>query len=207
MSYYGKILFLSLLAVFSACGSKTDEHAGKPGMPEKAVLATTQGQRQDSLIEDNETCVRGQAEPVIRKKYFPNTNFVLQPDSLTAIETVSFANGDKLIIRNWGCEYYALTFRFETSKFKASTSDLNYWYAAASKLMNQAAIGVDAPIDIKQGIKALEKYAVKNSKHLALQTEIDFGGDEIRNFVTLDTIRAMQPNRFAVITSFVIGPL
>jgi hypothetical protein len=68
-------------------------------------------------IAQNNNCVRGQAEPVVKKLVYPNSQFQLQADSLTAIEIVNFSNGDKLIIRNWGCESYILTFRFEASRF------------------------------------------------------------------------------------------
>src|ERR1051326_6096260 len=70
-------------------------------------------------------CVRGTPEPVVKKNIFPKTTFQLQADGLTAYETVDFDNGDKLIITNAGCEYYVLTFRFETARFKNERSKHN----------------------------------------------------------------------------------
>jgi hypothetical protein len=208
MKYYNVLLFISSLTILSACSSKTDEQVEKlknSEMPGSAALAANQQQREDSIINKDIVCVRGQAEPIIKKKYFPNTIFVLQPDSITATETVNFKNGDKLVITNWGCESYVLTFRFETSKFKADTSNLKYWYAAAGKLMNEAVPGIDAPLDVKEGVRAINDYAAKNAKHLRLRTELNFGGDETIRFATLDTIAKMQKNRTAVIMSFTAG--
>lgn len=210
MSFRKNVLMGYLLSGLFACSSNAGKKGSLPAkveLPDSTALITNRRQAKDSVVGNDLACIRGQAEPVIKKKYFPNTTFSLQPDSLTGTETVSFKTGDKLIIKNWGCEYYVLTFRFETSRFKADTLNLKYWYATASKLMSEAVPGIYAPIDIRRGTRALNNYAAKNTKHLKLLTEIDFGGDEIRDFVTLDTISIMQRNRFAVVISFAKGPL
>lgn len=199
-------LINGLIACDSNAGRKENQLA-KPNLPDSIALVNKQKQTGNTGIDQSFECTRGQAEPIVRNKYFPKTTFVLQPDSLTAIETVRFTNGDKLVVTNWGCEYYVLTFRFETARFKADTLNLKYWYAAAGKLINKAMPGIDAPLDIERGVRALTNYAASNVKHLKLGTEIDFGGDEIRDYVTLDTISAIQRNRFAVTISFVKGPL
>lgn len=164
--------------------------------------------KENTKVKDlRNECVRGQAEPVIIKTVFPNTKFILQSDSLTAIETVEFENGDKLIIRNWGCEYYVLTFRFETSRYIADTTAMKYWYVAACKIMKDIKHGIDAPIDIENGLLALNKHISGNVFDLKLQTEIDFGGSEIREFVSLDRIEKLENNRFALTITFATGPL
>jgi hypothetical protein len=152
-------------------------------------------------------CVRGQAEPIIKKTVFPNTKFILQPDSLTAIETVTFDNGDKLTIRNWGCEYYVLTFRFETSRFQADTTAMKYWYVTTYRILKEMKQGIDAPVDIEKGLQALNNHISKNVFDLKLQTEIDFAGDIIREFITVEQIEKLTDNKFAITVSFRIGPL
>jgi hypothetical protein len=160
------------------------------------------------LVKDRrEDCIRGQAGPIIKKTIFPNTKFILQPDSLIAIETIDFDNGDKLIINNWGCEYYVLTFRFETSRFKADTTAMKYWYVAAYKMMVEVKEGIDAPIQIDKGLKALNSHISKKAFDLKLRTEIDFGGDEIRDFVTVERIEKLTDTKFALTLSFATGPL
>lgn len=162
-------------------------------------------------ISENNECVRAQAQPIIRKNYFPNTIFVLQPDSLTGIETVIFNNGDRLIIRNWGCEYYVLTFRFETSRYQADITDLEYWFKAAHRMMADILHGIDAPINIEQGLVALDSYIQEKKndhKNLEIGKSIYFGKDEvIQNFVTVDCIERITSKKFAVTISFAMGPL
>jgi hypothetical protein len=172
------------------------------------VLTNTQTQTEQV---HNNNCVRGQAEPVIQKTDYPNTTFVLQPDSITAIETVTFDNGDKLVIRNWGCEYYVLTFRFETSNYQHDTTDLGFWFRAADRLMTSMLGGLDTPIDIKRGLVLLDSYILRDEKNgfknLQLGEEIDFGGNDIRSFVTVDRIEKINDKNFGVTISFATGPL
>ncbi len=124
---------------------------------------------------------------------------------------MKFDNGDRLIIKNWGCEYYILTFSFETTMFQHDTADIKYWYQATIQLMTSMLAGMDAPIDIKKGLVFLESYYVKaqkNSfKNLKLGDEIDFDGNEIRHFLTLDRIEKINNHKFGVTVSFANGPL
>ena len=156
-------------------------------------------------------CIRGAAKPIINKSIYPKTTFVLQPDSITGIETVTFENGEKLTIKNWGCEYYVLTFRFETSRFQQDTTDLKYWFKTATRLVTEIFNGVDAPIDIKKGLNQLKNHIESdqptNFKNLKLGDEIDFGGSQIRNFVSVDRIEKLTDKKYAVEISFATGPL
>lgn len=158
-------------------------------------------------IAQNNNCVRGQAEPVVKKLVYPNSQFQLQADSLTAIEIVNFSNGDKLIIRNWGCESYILTFRFETSRFLDTKNKLGFWFEKAIILMKEVENGVNAPINIKKGIKALEKH-LKNSKKnnykdLKLEEEIDFGDiNGFRDFVKIDKVERLTNKQIVLEISF-----
>lgn len=216
MRRHNNILFIVLTIGLFACGSSATNRQtvanDQPVFDDSTSLTKTQNINADSTIADNNfephnDCVRGQAEPIIKKDIFPNTTFVLQSDSITAVETVMLENGDKLIIRNWGCEYYVLTFRFETSRLKADTSDMKYWYVNSVKLMNEVKHGIDAPIDIEKGIEALNKHISGNVFDLQLHTQVDFGLNEVRNFVTLDSISKIDKNHFAITISFSIGPL
>ncbi len=103
----------------------------------------------------NNKCSREQAKPIINKTVFKNTQFQLQSDSISAIETVIFDNGDKLIIKNWGCEYYCLNFRFETKRYENDTKNTAFWYRKAVLLISEISKGIEAPIDIENGNNAL----------------------------------------------------
>lgn len=212
MRRYLTIIKLCLTLGLFACNSTVDREESNSEKPtlSDSVSPTSTPQAEDETDTTFE-CVRGKAEPVVKKEYFPNTRFILQPDSLTAIETIAFDNGDKLTIKNWGCEYYVLTFSFETVKFHKDTADLKFWYQAAKQLMTGILAGIDAPINIKRGLVFLESYYLKdeknNFKNLELGDEIDFEGNDIRYFVTLDRIEKLSANKFGVTLSFSVGPL
>ena len=202
-------IFIIATVLLFACTSNKDRK-------EDAEIIKTQVSELDNsldiepdekkFIEDFD-CVRGQAEPIVKRDIFPYGNFELQSDSLTAIETIEFDNGERVVIKNWGCEYYVLSFRFETSKYDADTSALKYWYVNSSKLMTEIITGLNAPLDIEKGLVALNDHISKNVFELEIGSEIDYGENEIRSFVSLDNIERIEKNRFAVTMSFALGPL
>jgi len=163
----------------------------------------------DHSLENNEECVRGEAEPILDMAVFPHSKFELQADKRTAYESVALENGDSLKIHNWGCEYYVLTFSFTTTKYHADTLDLPYWLNASYQLMNEILAGIKSPIVIKEGLKYLEKYMgnKNNLKNIELGQELIFDNNEIRSFVTLDRIEKHSDNKYTVSISFTTGPL
>ncbi len=201
-------LIVSTILLFS-CGSNSNK---KENLEDRKVQVaeldkTTMYKSDKNEVNQDIDCTRGQAEPIVIKDIYPKTTFTLQSDNLTAIETIELNDGDKVVIKNWGCKYYVLSFRFETSKYAADTTAMKYWYVNSFKLMNEIKHGIDAPIDIEKGLKAFNEHISKNVFDLELKTEIDFGENEFRNFVSLDNISKIGNNRFAVTISFAIGPL
>lgn len=151
-------------------------------------------------------CVRGTPEPIVNKKKLPNSKFILLPDSLTGIETVTYANSDKLIIENFGCEYYNLNFRFETSRFKADTSNIKYWALNVIKLMREVEPAINSPLNLKKGIIYFSKY-ISTKKYPLLQHEIEYGSSEMNNTVILNRIEKIKKDKYAVELTFSLGPL
>jgi hypothetical protein len=189
-------LILVLTIALFACNSE----ANRQNTSEKSLLAVSVSMTEKQTKQSD--CARGVAEPI-----YPHTTFVLQPDSITGIETVTLDKGDKLTIKNWGCEYYVLTFRFETSRFLKDTTDLNFWFKSAGGLMTDILDVLKAPIDIKNGIKKLVNHIDNDHKNLKLGEEIDFGGNDIRSFVSVDRIEKLTDKKYAVEISFTTGPL
>jgi hypothetical protein len=207
----------NLILLFSiglfACNFVPDKNksvAEKSVSKDSLSLTEKQNFETQSQIQ-KEHCTRGKAKPVLKKSVYPEATFILQPDSLSGIETASFDNGDNLTIKNWGCEYYVLTFRFQTSRFQNDTTNLEYWFKTASKLVAEISNGIDAPIDISEGIAQLTNHIDSdqptNFKNLKLGSEIDFGGNGIRNFVSVDRIEKLTDKNYAVDISFATGPL
>jgi hypothetical protein len=157
---------------------------------------------------DYSDCIRGQAQSVTKKTIYPNAIFKLNSDNHTGVEKVDLENGERLIINNWGCEYFVLTFRIETERFQADTTNTIYWLDKAVILMKEIEGGIDAPLNIRGGIVAIPIHvASMDSRTYELREEIVFKDDIIRDFVTLDRVQRISDKRFAVEISFATGPL
>lgn len=167
-----------------------------------------------AAIEETETeearnadCTRATPRPIVKKSVFPNTSFVLSKDKRTGTETVFFSNGDRLIITNAGCEYYYLNFRFETERFSAEPSDYNYWYQQAAKFIEEVGKGIDEPlIQSEKAVTVLKNYPLK-SKNPQFGEEIDYGGNDLRTFVTINKVEKIDDKKFALEVAFAVGPL
>jgi hypothetical protein len=166
-----------------------------------------------SLRITQNNCVRSIPTPIVKKSIFPNTSFVLKKignnNSLIVpegIETVKLKNGDRLTITNSGCESFALTFRFETDRLTGKTKDSKYWYRRSVRLMKQIVNGLNSPLNLKTGIAALENYSAKNFQP-ELDTEISYGGSDIRSTVRLGEITTAANGKAIVKILFYYGPL
>ena len=161
---------IAVVVLIASCNSSQTNNNSKEIIPQSSIVASHEivdkARNVDTIDSLNKVnCPRGKAEPVVLKEYCPNTLFELQPDSFTGVETVYFDNGDTLTIKNWGCEYYCLTFRFETSRFSADTSNLEYWFNAAYMLSTGMIAAVNAPVDIKDGINLLGSYVDRGRRN------------------------------------------
>jgi len=186
---------------------KTEKKVSKAENTKQDVLNADNYQSNETESE----CIRGEAHPIIKKEIYLHSTFVMQPDSLTAFESLTFENKDKLIIHNYGCEYYILTFRFETARFQEDITNLPFWFRKSATLMSEINDGIDTPFDIKKGLKKLNQYIDNDSssdyKNLKFGEQIDFGDDDIRSFVTVDKIEKLTDKKYAVEISFALGPL
>ena len=176
-------------------------------------IEDSQRTNQTEETEYKGECVRGQAEPIIKKNVFLNSTFSLQPDKLSAYETVTFENNDKLIIHNWGCEYYVLTFRFETSRFQEDEKNLQFWYQKVHLLMTEVMKGLDTPFVTNKELAILKAFIEEKNKtnpdSFKLEEEIncEVGDSDMRSFITFDKIEKLTENKFAIEITFSIGPL
>ncbi|TGE28209.1 hypothetical protein [Hymenobacter metallicola] len=161
--------------------------------------------------EQDESCPRGVAEPVVRKKVFPKTSFRRLPDKRTGLETVALPLGDRLTIHHEGCEYYVLRFHFETARFRQSPTALDAWFRNAAQLLTETAPGLDSPVDIAGGLRALRTYLDRHkgnkAQALVLGQEIAYGSETLPSFVSVDRIARLAGNTVAVELSLAIGPL
>ncbi|RNI23683.1 hypothetical protein EFB08_19360 [Rufibacter latericius] len=223
------IWFLILGSAFSACEHQQESQS--PAAVQESVAAVTstskvvpkdstsllaEGAVQDSTAQTGPSlastpldCVRGTPEPIVRKKVFPNTHFVLLPDSLTGIETIALPNGDKVIIRNHGCEYFTLTFRFETSEYRPNKTDPKSCYQATIKLMEEVLKGIEPPIGLAEGVTAMKRY-ISSRQAISLEKELSYGSKEeysMDEAVILEKVEPLSQDKVAIEVRFSLGPL
>ncbi|WP_158827417.1 hypothetical protein [Mucilaginibacter lacusdianchii] len=175
----------------------------------KPAPATSQAPA-DTAVTDDE-CPKGAAEPVLKKSVFPDARFVLQPDHRTGIETLTLKDGDKLTIKQSGCEYYILTFQFETSHFAADTTDITYWSEVTLSLMRNINKGLDTFLDTNEALNKLsariEKAKANTADKLVLGDEIDFGGPDPRQYLIIERISQLADQRYILEVSLYYGPI
>lgn len=201
-----------IIAILSSCQSKkATEKNQNEIVTADSVSVKRETVENNKKIDTTNThayesdCIRGQAEPILKKDTYPNSTFKINEDGLTGTETVDLPSGDKLVITNGGCEYYVLTFRFETSRFEADTTDVNFWSSKIVDLMNEITDGIDAPIDLKKGTQTLSEHIKKNP--IQLYEDITFEPGEIRTYLTIDRIQKIDNKRYALEISYIVGPL
>lgn len=165
-----------------------------------------------------EDCPRGAATPIVKRSVYPRSTFRLDRNGRTAVETVNLGRGDRLTIKHWGCEYYALTFRFVSSRFRRTPEDIDFWYRSAIGRLNRIYKGLNAPVDVKKGVDTLNGHVgprqAGRSCPLELGDKLMFGGDEsdpngddIPQVVSVDKVQKLKGNRYAVEITFTAGPL
>ncbi|RZM30440.1 MAG: hypothetical protein EOO88_00780 [Pedobacter sp.] len=156
-------------------------------------------------------CPLGEPEPIIDKKVFPGATFKLAGDRKLGIQHVDLGKGDRVEIRISGCEYYVLTCTFETSRFSADTTNLPYWFDKTNLLMHQLNKGLKAPIEIDTALNRLSDRLSKYNRGmgipLQLGEEVDFGGQDPRQYFSIDRISQVSKKRYQIQIVFAYGPI
>ncbi|WP_345953954.1 hypothetical protein [Mucilaginibacter sp. PAMB04168] len=207
-----RIIFCLFTAVLlQACKQPRKTHATQQDTVTTPVKAPVLVPTHEAATDTVDDCPRGAAEPVIKKDIFPAATFTMQADHRTGIETLTFDDGDKLMIKQSGCEYYRLDFRFETSRFEADTTNVTYWSNTGLSLMRRAIKGLDTPLEIGKALNnlsaRLEKDKSGSGTNLTLGEEIDFGGSDPRQYLTIDRITRLANQRYAIELSLSYGPI
>lgn len=209
-------LFFCLTLLIVGCGNPdkpetTDQQVSDSNVHDSLPAPSDPVSTKTIIKEDGPGCTRGTPEAVIKKNSFSKTSFELNEQKNQAIETVDFDNGDKLIIKNWGCEYYALTFRFETSRFQSESSDMGFWYKRTVSMLNEINKKIDAPIDVVKGtdqlMNRIEEDVPNGYQNLTFNEDLNFEEGEMRSFVRIDKVEKLSDNKFAIEVTFAKGPL
>lgn len=151
-------------------------------------------------------CPRGTPERIVKTNVEPQPTFVLNRERNMVTESLQFQNGDRLEVRNGGCEYFVVTFRFETGRFSADTTDMIYWLNKSAVLVSEISDAIDAPLDFNDGVSAIKKTIRPEVRYEPGQ-EIVYAEGEIRQFTSLNRVQQLPASKYAVEVTFALGPL
>jgi len=199
------IFFIALVAI--ACQSRTESQTD-----EAISYDTVEALPVDTLAQspgdgvDFIPCPRGIPERIVKLSIEPQLTFELDKSKNIASETLQFQNGDKVVVKNGGCEYFVVTFRFETNRFKADTTDMLYWLDKSALLVTEVVEAIDAPLDFNDGVARIKKMNGPEVKYEP-GDEIVYSEGEIRQYTSLDRVQRLDPSRYAVEITFALGPL
>jgi len=190
---------------------------GLGGKEDKDVLL-----RKAISYMENE-CPRSIPESIIDSKVFPGVTSTLEPEeressgevfyALSNREEVTIDNNTNVIILNHGCEYYGLTFIFDTSEYSGDINDIPYWAQSSVSLMDKVLKGVtmnDVPIDLKGEMERL-LLAVSSQKARYIfdaynQFSVSSLG-EMHQTVSMHQPRKLENGKYEVRIDFNVGPL
>lgn len=193
------------LTLILACQSKNEAPAEETiNYDSVEALVDTAASGSGDAVEFVE-CARGIPERIVKPSVQPQPAFELNKEKTVGTETLQFENGDRVIVKNSGCEYFIVTFRFETNRFQADTTDLMYWLDKSSRLVSEITEAIDAPLDFNDGVAAIQKMNGPEVKY-ELGQEIVYEDGDIRQYASLDRIQKMAADRFAVEITFGVGP-
>lgn len=206
-----KYIFLSLaVTTFFACSSPAVKQEEQSHVIDSAIAPPAVETERTRIAETGTDCKRKEPMPIVKKGSFPDERFELQPGRQVGIETFKNQNGEKVTIKNWGCEYIALTFHFETARFEGELSNTGFWYKRTATLLNELSGKLDAPIDIAKGaeriVTEIENDVPNGYQNLKLNKELDFE-DSPRSFVSIDKVEKIDSQKFAIEVTFAKGPL
>lgn len=200
-------LFFCLAIPLVACNN-TDKSAEQQSSKDSAMteITTTVSTEADS------NCFHEEPTGILEKNAFPKMSFELQSDKKVGIETVNFENGDKLTIKDWGCNDYMLTFRFETSRFQSEPTNVGFWYKRTVTLLNEINKKVsDSPINIISGtnrlMERIEEEVPNGYQNLEFNEELGFEDGDVRTYVKIDRVEQLSDKKFAIEITFSKGPM
>ena len=161
----------------------------------------------DSIIDFEEHCVRSVPEPVLESSKFSDYKFELRNN--VGFEQVLLLNGDKLIIKNCGCEYYTLVFRLEVTKPQDQKNEsVERWYKEIPKRLAMIEDLSDSPFDLNKAKLLLINYIDSYNNHpLKYKHEIVIEAGEMPTKMSLDYVRILNDKTVALELSIWIGPL
>jgi hypothetical protein len=177
--------------------SPVHEKAGKAEISTgKAVLG------EKAVISD---CFNSIPQRVINTNVLPGVDYS-QVD-LMGYEKLYLPTGDHLLIINWGCESYHLTFRFETSRFGTDTSKVKQWYSILTQLLYVIEPAIESPVKIQKGIDEIQSYLKQDTVPVAFNVPLTIGRDSVFSDMIFERVKILGDTAVRLDATFTISEI
>lgn len=210
-----RVIYAAIL-VLGAIGCNTTEDTTKTEIKEELLVDTTVSTpslmpEKTVISETGTNCKHTVAQSIVKKGSYSIATFQLQADKNSGEDRIVFNNGDVLTIRNWGCDYAALTFYFETSRFQDEPTNAGFWYKRTVTLLNEVHKNLETIVDVAKGtdrlVTQIENNISDGYQNLKFDEELPFGEDAVRNFVIIQKVEKLSDKKYGIEVTFAKGPL
>ena len=164
---------------------------------------------QDKVVSggkgENNGCLNNIPQRVIDASVLPGAEFK-QVDFM-GYEKIELPTGDQLLIINWGCESYNLTFRFETSRFGTDTSKVKQWYSILTQLLYVIEPAIDSPVKIQQGINEIHSYLKQDTIPVAYNIPLNLNQGSVMADMVFERVKILGDTAVRLDATFSISSL
>jgi len=150
-------------------------------------------------------CLKGIPQRVIDASVLPGAEF--KQVDLMGYEKIELPTGDRLLIINWGCESYNLTFRFETSRFGTDTSQVKQWYSILTQLLYVIEPAIDSPVKVRRGIDGIQDYLKQDTLPVAYNVSLDLSNDSSYADMVFERVKILGDTAVRIDATFSVNAL
>ncbi len=208
MRFIPNILYIagSLFLMLSAC--RQPQYYGHESDYFRPVDTQTENNRytlkdEQNISKERENCIQGIPQRVIDTNVLSGAEY--KQIDFIGYEKIILPTGDKLLIINWGCTTYNLTFRFETSRFGTDTTKVKYWYNTLAQLLGLVEPVIKSPVNIRQGINEIHQFIKQDTIPLVYNIPLSMSHDSIYSEINFERVKALADTAVRLDVTFSLG--
>jgi hypothetical protein len=155
--------------------------------------------------KENCDCFISVPQQVINASVLPGVEY--KQVDLMGYEKLDLPTGDRLLIINWGCESYNLSFRFETSRFGTDTSKIKQWYSILTQLLYEVEPAINSPVKIQQGIDKIQLYLKQDSIPVAFNVPLTLSRDSVFSDIVFEQVKVLGDTAVRLDATFTLSEI
>jgi hypothetical protein len=177
--------------------SPVHKKLGKAEIPSEKIASVDK--------KGNTDCFNTVPQQVINASVLPGVEY--KQVDLMGYEKLDLPTGDRLLIINWGCESYHLTFRFETSRFGTDTSKVKQWYSILTQLLYEVEPAINSPVKIQKGIDEIHLYLKQDSVPVAYNVPLTLSRDSVFSDMVFEQVKVLGDTAVRLDATFTISEI